>query len=226
MLRLGLAAAGALALLSVGCSSTLVSKEQYERDVAAQKEYISSLERRNADLEAKARALENLEQMNLVARTQDELYDQIAAQLKTALDTLRGEDGDVTFDPASGKWTMGADLLFDSGSWSVSSRGQEVLKKFADAHKERAIRFRIVGHTDRAPIARPKTQQALETDTNMELSARRAISVMGALKKCGLSEGQFAECVGMGNIRPAAPNDRVAANMKKNRRVEIYVLRT
>ncbi len=224
--RLAVAAVAALsALSSVGCAAT-VSRDQYDRDLAAQKEYIESLERQNADYAAKAKALENLEDMNLVARTQDELYQQIADQLKAALGALR-HDGEetMTFDAAKGRWTMGTDLLFDSGTWNITAKGMEILKKFAEAHKGKAMRFRIVGHTDRAPIAKGPTKERLETDTNSELSCRRAIAVMGALRKFGsFSESQF-EVAGMGNQQPVAPNDKNAANMKKNRRVEIYILK-
>lgn len=221
--RLGLPAA--VLVFAAGCSGTHVNKLQYDRDVAALKDYAAALERRNADLEAKARALENLEDIQLVARTQDELYQQIADHLRAALEVFR-EDGDaMTYDARRGVWTAGTDLLFDSGSWTISAKGLEVLKKFAEAHKGKDVRFRIAGHTDRAPIVKENTKKALDTDTNMELSARRALAVMGQLKKFGLAEGQFTECVGMGNQRPAAPNDRNAANMKKNRRVEIFVLK-
>jgi len=222
--RLAIAAvAAAAALSSVGCAAT-VSRDQYDRDLAAQKEYIESLERQNADYAAKAKALENLEDMNLVARTQDELYQQIADQLKAALGALRhdGEEA-MTFDARTGKWTMGTDLLFDSGTWNISAKGLDILKKFADAHRGKAVKFRIVGHTDRAPIVRPGTKDKLDTDTNMELSARRAVAVMGALKKFGIPESAFVECVGMGNMQPVANNGRNAADMKKNRRVEIFI---
>lgn len=217
--------AASAALLAAGCAGN-VSRAQYDRDLAALKDYCSTLERRNNDLEAKARALDNLDDMKLVAQTQDELYGQIAESLKAALEALR-HDGEspMSWDPKRGAWTMGTDLLFDSGSWSVTAKGMEVLKKFADAHKDRNLHFRIVGHTDRAPITKEKTKKELETDTNMELSARRAVAVMGALKKFGMKESQFVECVGMGNTQPAAPNDRSAANMKKNRRVELFVLK-
>lgn len=213
------------ALGAVGCSGTYVNKLQYDRDVNALKEYTQTLERRNAELEAKAKAFENIEDLQLVARTQDEIYQQVADSLKAAMEALRHDGETMTFDPKRGVWTAGTDLLFDSGSWTISAKGQEILKKFAEAHRGKTIRFRVVGHTDRAPIARESTKKALDTDTNMELSARRAVAVMGQLVKFGLGENQFVECIGMGNQRPVAQNDRSAGNMKKNRRVEIFVLK-
>jgi outer membrane protein OmpA-like peptidoglycan-associated protein len=212
------------ALVAVGCGGTMVNKAQYDRDIQALKDYAESVDRRNKELEAQAAGWRNVEDIKLIATTQEELYRQIAESLKQALSGLHGEAGDLTFDAKSGKWTMGTDLLFDSGSWKITAKGMEILKKFADAHKGKEWRFRVVGHSDRAPIVKKATMDALETDTQMELSVRRSVAVVGALQKFGMTEKQF-ECVGMGNTQPIAPNDRNVANMKKNRRVEIFILK-
>lgn len=215
----------ALAAIVGGCST--VSADKYARDMGAQKEYISELEKRNQELESQNQAATRQLDDATLARTSDELYGQIARQLQAALASLRnGETEGMAYNSRTGAWEMGTDLLFESGSAKVSAKGSEILKKFADAHKGRSFSFRIVGHTDRAPIVKAETTKLLDTDTNMELSARRAVAVMGALKGFGIPESSFAECVGMGNRQPCAPNDRNAANMKKNRRVEIFVLST
>ncbi|MBI4566019.1 MAG: OmpA family protein [Planctomycetes bacterium] len=214
------------AVASIGCASVPASR--YSRDIAAQKEYIATLEQRNRDLEVQVQSLLRQSDERMIAKTTDELYAQIARQLQEALRGLRGNDSEegMEYDARRGAWITGTDLLFDSGSFAVSVKGKEILKKFAEAHKDQNVRFRVVGHTDRAPVVRAKTKQALDTDTNMELSARRAVAVMGQLKSYGISESAFEECVGMGNNSPRAPNDRNATNMKKNRRVEIFVVRS
>jgi len=218
MLALAVAAAAA-----TGCAT--VPAEQYARDIALLKDYNATLERRNLELESQNQSLNRQFDDHTLARTTDELYGALARQLQAALDGLRNGDSDgMAFNPKTGAWEMGTDLLFDSGSANVSAKGKEILKKFAEAHKGRSFNFRVVGHTDRAPIVRKKTQEMLDTDTNMELSALRAIAVMGALKSFGIPESSFADCIGKGNHDPCAPNDKNAANMKKNRRVEIYVL--
>jgi flagellar motor protein MotB len=208
---------------AVGCAS--VSAEKYARDLAAQRDYIETLERRNMALESANDGLSRQVDDTVLARTTDELYSQLARQLQTALEGLRnGDPSGMHFNAKTGAWEMGTDLLFESGKATVSSGGKEILKKFADAHKGRSYSFRIVGHTDRAPITKAGTKELLDTDTNMELSALRAIAVMGALKTFGIPESSFADCIGKGNREPCAPNDRSAANMKKNRRVEIFIL--
>ncbi|HEU4338705.1 MAG TPA: OmpA family protein [Planctomycetota bacterium] len=208
---------------AIGCAT--VSSEKYARDIAALRDYNDTLVRRNQALEAQNEGMgRQLDDVTL-ARTTDELYSQLARQLQTALDSLRnGETGGMNYNAKTGAWEMGTDLLFDSGSDKISAKGTEILKKFADAHKDKAFHFRIVGHTDCAKIAKKGTKELLDTDTNMELSTIRAIAVMGALKNFGIPESSFAECVGKGNREPCAANDRNPANMKKNRRVEIYVL--
>jgi flagellar motor protein MotB len=206
-----------------GCAT--VTAEKYARDMDALRRYNEQLERQNQELLTQNQAVGRQLDDNVLARTTDELYGQLARQLQSALDSIRsGDSGGMSFNPRTGAWEMGTDLLFESGSAKVSAQGKEILKKFADAHKTGAYSFRIVGHTDSAKIAKKGTKDLLDTDTNVELSSLRAISVMGELKSCGLPESSFAECVGKGNREPCAPNDKSPANMKKNRRVEIYVL--
>jgi chemotaxis protein MotB len=211
------------AAVTSGCAT--VSADKYHRDLDAANRYISELERQNQSLINENQGLNQKVDDTLVAKTADEYYSQIAKQLQAALEGLRaGDTSGMNFNQKTGAWEMGTDLLFDSGSEKVSAKGRDILKKFAAAHKDRNINFRIVGHTDRARIARADTMKRLDTDTNMELSALRAIAVMGALKEFGIPESSFAECVGKGNSAPVALNDRNAQNMKKNRRVEIYIL--
>jgi flagellar motor protein MotB len=224
MSRLASAFVAVFAIASaVGCAS--VPADKYARDLDAIKRYAAELERQNQDLLAQNESLNRQVDHTVLAKTTDELYGQLARQLQSALDALKtGEGGDMRFNPRTGAWEMGTDLLFESGSDKISAQGKEILKKFAEAHKAKSYSFRIVGHTDRAPITRTLTKERLDTDTNMELSADRAIAVMGALIGFGIPESAFAECVGKGNREPVATNDRSAGNMKKNRRVEIYVL--
>jgi flagellar motor protein MotB len=208
---------------AVGCAT--VSSEKYARDIAALKDFNDTLVRRNQELESQNEALSRISDETALVRTTDELYGQLARQLQTALNALRNGDSEgMAFNPKTGAWEMGTDLLFDSGSDKISAKGSEILKKFADAHKGKSYSFRIVGHTDCARIARKSTKDRLDTDTNMELSADRAIAVMGALIGFGIPESSFSDCIGKGNHDPCAPNDRSAANMKKNRRVEIFVM--
>jgi flagellar motor protein MotB len=212
--------AAAAALAAAGCNA--VPMEKYARDLEAMKETCRQLEERNRQLEQVAEAYDRLARDYQVGKTESEMYDQIARQLADALQGLKADDGSaaMTFDPRKGAWTMGTDLLFDSGSFTISPKGQEALKKFAQAYRDQPVRFRVVGHTDSQKIARASTKEKLDTDTNLELSTKRAVAVFGQLLKLSLKDSRFVEVVGMGSAAPVSPTD-----LRKNRRVEIYIVR-
>ena len=218
MSRIVLAAVLCLvAAVSAGCGQMSIAR--HNEIVDAQREYVRQLEARNQGLEASNASLLRQDDEDKLARTTDELYAGIAKQLEGALKDLCDSDGDGMTHNGKGVWTAGTDLLFESGSWTISTKGKEVLKKWAEAHRTANLRFRVVGHTDKAPIARASTKDKLETDTNMELSVRRAVAVMGLLKEFGIAEKSFVECVGRGSSQPCD-----STSMKKNRRVEISVI--
>src|SRR5262245_61241573 len=207
---------------STGCQS-YVGYDKYARDVETLKETNRELTERNEKLESIAAAYDRLAADYQVEKTEAERYDEIAKLLAGSLEGIRNDDGTAAmhYDARRGVWTMATDLLFDSGSFTISPKGLEILKKFGDAYKAQDVRFRVVANTDNARIASAPTKERLETDTNLELSAKRAIAVFGQLLKSGLKESRFVEVIGMGNLQPAAANDSSAANRRKNRRVEI-----
>jgi outer membrane protein OmpA-like peptidoglycan-associated protein len=211
---IGLTAAASL----VACSGCYVDAEKYERDVETLKAHCDAQGKRIHELEPIAEAYKILVEKYQFSKNDNEMYDEVARELKAVLESLKGSGADFEFDARTGKVTFATDVLFDSGSFTVTPRGIEVLKKFETAMRAQNVRFRIVGHTDNAKIARPSTKEKLDTDTNKELSVRRAIAVMGQLMKFGVKESRFDEVTGMGSTRPAA-------NPAKSRRVEIFLVK-
>ena len=206
---------------AVGCSGSFVAKERYEKDILTLQEFADQLQKRNQVLEAQLGGGSSINNDELMAR-QDALYDKIAKDLQEWLKN-GNYGGDITFDPKTGRWTVAGDLLFASGSFKLTSRGQEAIRKIAQMYGSKSNHFKIVGHTDRDPIKKASTRQNLHFDSNLELSAIRAVSVASELGKSGIAINRmFVE--GKGNSEPVAPNDHNAANKKKNRRVEIYIL--
>lgn len=212
--KLFLACVGAAVLASVGCSGVFVPKQQYDRDTAQQKEYIEALEREVASLRPKADAYDKLKgEMDLTAEA-NRINAELAESLKRALAGLGVDERDVYVDPRTGAVVMATDLLFDSGSYEISAKGREVLRKFAESH--RGSQLKIVGHTDRRRVALASTKQKLDTDTNLELSAKRAVAVMGELLKGGVPERQMW-IEAKGSTEPRSGGDKAC------RRVEIFV---
>jgi flagellar motor protein MotB len=199
---------------AVGCQGNWVTLEQYNRDVAQLKEYNEALERDNAQMRAKAEAYDKLKADSDLYSSANKTYADLADSLKKALLGLGVDEKDVTVH-SDGRVSFATDVLFDLGSSTLTARGKTILGTFAKAQKGQ--HFRIVGHTDRKPIVRPATKDRLTTDTNTELSADRAVAVMGELLACGVKEKQIDSVVGMGSTQPRGSD-------KDSRRVEIFLV--
>ena len=206
-----------VAFSSVGCSSAWMSREEHERETAQLTEYKNALESENAQLRMKAAEFDKLKAEFDANSESAKFYNDLAASLKAALNGLGLDEkkGDVVFNAQKGAYEFKDGVLFDLGSWNISAKGKQILKAIADTQKNSALR--IVGHADAKPITRKSTLDKLDTDTNKELSARRAISVMGELLKNGVRESQIASVEGHGTA-PTVKNG-VA------RCVEIFVVK-
>lgn len=213
--HLGLVLGLVVAASSIGCQGTFVSKEQYDRDTRQQREYIEALERDNALMRPKADAYDKLRTEADLHSAANSTYAELADALKKALAGLGVDEKEIEVDTRTGRVSFATDILFELGSWKLTPRGKDLLAKFARAQKGHG--FRIVGHTDRKPIVRPGTKEALETDTNKELSVKRAVAVMGELFKHGVRESQIDSVVGMGSSQPRETE-------AKSRRVEIFLV--
>nr|WP_247744542.1 OmpA family protein [Sulfitobacter sp. R18_1] len=104
---------------------------------------------------------------------------------------------------------MEADQFFATDKYSISPQGRARLANFFQSTG--AVSYIITGHTDsRASDA-----------YNMRLSYNRANSVARIANQVG---AKIADVRGYGERMPAVPNNS-AANMAKNRRVEIICIR-
>ena len=74
-------------------------------------------------------------------------------------------------------------------------------------------RFQIAGHTDDEPI------RVSGFSSNWQLSAERALEVVGVLIECGM-QPETLSAAGYGEFDPLSPND-TAENKAHNRRIEI-----
>lgn len=117
-------------------------------------------------------------------------------------------------NPANGKpvcrakracLTAGADALFPTGSAILSDDGRRKLTDFF--LQEGNVTFGIDGHTDSRG----------GTAANLELSRQRAAAVGDLGRSLGAKVDREE---GMGEAHPLVPNTS-AANMQKNRRVEV-----
>ena len=216
--KISLATVGAaLAFSSIGCAGHFVSQEEYDRAIVQTRELNEALLKENADLRLKGAEYDRLKAENELNGDASKFYSELADSLKKALKDMGVEDkgGEIFVNKSRGSVEFSTGLLFDLGSWTISARGKQALKAFAEANRGNVVK--IVGHADKKPIVREATKKALDTDTNMELSARRAIAVMGELLKDGLRESQVGSVEGHGT--EATEHNGVA------RCVEIFVVK-
>jgi flagellar motor protein MotB len=206
-------AAAFVALSSVGCSAAWMSREEHERETTQLREYKDALEAENAALRLKAADYDRMKAEFEANGESAKFYNELAASLKQAMAGMNVSHEDFKIE--NGVATFSTDVLFDLGSWTLTPRGKEILAKFAQTQKNTVMK--IVGHTDSKRIVSEKLKKALDTDTNKELSVKRAISVMGQLLHDGIREPQIASVEGHGSAEPKKTD-------KESRRVEIFIV--
>jgi len=108
------------------------------------------------------------------------------------------------------------DILFPSGSATISAPAEPVLQQIAEILAPFPNPIRVEGHTDNVPISTPAFP------SNWELSAARAANVVRLFQDSGITAQRLA-AIGMGEYRPIADNTTVEGR-NLNRRVLIVVL--
>jgi len=118
--------------------------------------------------------------------------------------------------------TVGSDVLFAAGRATLTAAGKRKLDAIVRDLKTTysGLPVKVYGYTDSDPIRRTKR---LWQD-NLDLSANRAMSVTRYLISKGIP-AENIETVAMGATHFVADN-ATPAGKAKNRRVEIYVLKT
>ncbi len=119
------------------------------------------------------------------------------------------------------RFVFQSEVLFGSGEATIGIDGQRQLAKLSvaiqnlieDIPDEINWILRIDGHTDIIPIRNSRYE------SNWDLSAARAISVVDFLMKTGIPPNRLA-ATGRGEYMPLDPNENEDA-YRKNRRIEI-----
>ena len=135
--------------------------------------------------------------------------------------TLAGQDQvQLTQQEEGVKITVGATVLFPSGSSELTGKGQSLLLMVTETLKKRqASNIIIEGHTDNTPI---NGNLANTYPSNWELSGARTFSVLHYLASNGIAESRL-QTRAFGSQRPVASND-TAQGRAKNRRIELVIV--
>lgn len=112
---------------------------------------------------------------------------------------------------------MATDILFSSGSASLSKEGRAALADVATVLASIPDReFQIEGHTDNVPIATDRFP------SNWELASARAVTVVNTLKDGGVDVGKLSAASYAEN-RPVDTN-KTTEGKAANRRIQIVVV--
>jgi chemotaxis protein MotB len=142
---------------------------------------------------------------------------QDAEQLKTA---LAGEPVVLTPQIVSVTATSSADSMFPSGDWQLPTNAALLDKMLPTLSKFQTTKIIVRGYTDNTPIG--QSLQAAGVTDNLDLSARRAMSVVRYLVAHGVNPNLLS-AQAFGATNPVAPND-TPDGQAKNRRVEIMLI--
>ncbi|TYB79728.1 OmpA/MotB family protein [Bizionia myxarmorum] len=169
------------------------------------------------------KTLESLKEKDLrISRLQDAVSkkDSVMLALVTSLKKEVGmNDPDIQVNVEKGVVfiSIADKVLFQSGSYSVTSRAKEILGKVATVVKSKpTFECMVEAHTDPVPYNKPPLID------NWDLSVKRATSVVRVLEDLGVAPKQLI-AAGRGEFQPLVDND-TADNRAKNRRTRIIVL--
>ncbi len=116
-----------------------------------------------------------------------------------------------------------ADAFFESGSADLTPEGERIVDRIGSFLSDERFEendIRVEGHTDNI---QPGGEVKEKYDTNWELSAARAVTIVKRFEAQGI-DGKRLQAVGYGEYQWIEPND-IEEGRAYNRRVEIIVMR-
>ena len=126
-------------------------------------------------------------------------------------------------DVSSDRFLIPSDILFGSGSFTVSPEGQKQLRLIAGVIMELEAKIpsdinwiiRVDGHTDKKPVIPGTTAFR----NNTQLSLLRATAVVRELVNAGVSRRRLVPS-GFGELHPLELGTN-PADLQRNRRIEL-----
>lgn len=181
-----------------------------------------ALEVKQGEIDRQADSIEDLgRKLNLALADKVLELSQFRSDFFGRLRGILGERSGVQI--VGDRFVFQSEVLFDSGSATLSPQGQEQLSKFATTLNQIITEIpddlpwilRVDGHTDKRPIS------TAEFPSNWELSTARAITVARFLVAHGLPANRVA-ATGFAEFRPLDPGDSEEA-YRRNRRIELQL---
>ncbi|MGZ0016844.1 OmpA/MotB family protein [Yeosuana sp. AK3] len=216
---------------TVKLNSCLADKAAITARSTALEEQISDLRKNNDNLQVLSakgasnieKTLESLKEKDLkITRLQDALTkkDSVTLAIVTSLKREVGiNDPDIEINVEKGVVfiSIADKLLFQSGSYNVTSKAKDILAKVAKVVNSKPdFECMVEGHTDNVPY---RKEPLLD---NWDLSVKRSTSIIRVLQELGVNPAQLI-AAGRADYVPLVSND-TAENRATNRRTRIVVL--
>lgn len=158
--------------------------------------------------------LDQLAAIEAEIRERNQIYEEVLGRFRSLIDA-----GRLSVSIVRGRMVINLpqDILFASGSATLGREGRETLGEIASVLSEFEDRtFQVEGHTDDDPIS------TAQFPSNWELSAARALSVVGLLVGRGVAP-ELVSGAAYGEFQPIATNE-TRDGKRLNRRIEIVML--
>lgn len=170
--------------------------------------------RLQASVEQMTVALAELEKRRAESESRVAEFKSLLSKFRTLIDAgklkVRIVDGRMVV-------VLATDILFGSGSASLSKDGKSALTEVAQVLATFQKRsFQVEGHTDTVPIA------TAQFPSNWELASARAITVLKAMVEAGMPTTRIS-AASFGDTHPVAGNDS-AEGKAQNRRIDIVIV--
>jgi len=169
------------------------------------------------------KSLESIREKELkISRLQDALTkkDSVTLALVTSLKKevgLNDEDIEINVEKSVVFISLSDKLLFQTGSYNISPRANEILGKVATVINGKPnFEAMVEGHTDNVPYSKGVLLD------NWDLSVKRSTAIVRALQELGVKPEQLI-AAGRGDHLPLVANDS-PTNKAINRRTKIYIL--
>jgi chemotaxis protein MotB len=163
--------------------------------------------------------LKNVDPAKLAAAVtlEDSMNLAVSYKLKQSISD-EGEDIDVSIDKTVVMINISDELLFNTASYNVSNKADNILNKLAEVIKsEPSMEVMVEGHTDSRTINTPMVSD------NWDLSVKRATAIVRKLQKdYGVDPSQLIAS-GRSSYLPLVENNS-KENMAMNRRTKIIIL--
>lgn len=188
-------------------------QEAVERLTSEKATLLKDRSRLAGSLDEMKQALAELEKRKAQTEARMAEYRQLMSKFKALIDAgklkIKIVDGRMLVE-------MATDILFASGSASLSRDGRDALAEVAEVLASLNKRWQVAGHTDNDPIHTERFP------SNWELAAARAIGVTSALIKGGVPDERIS-AASYAEFQPIASNDN-RDGKSANRRIEIVMV--